>query len=1239
MKHITIRVAWHDNKWNGKICKNPSENVYCVDNYSLLSSRIQRRRNIEIEEKFKGKSISEVKNNSAYIPPCYWCINILGEEKHTIEDTHPFGDTSNKFSVIPPLNEILKPFSVFTWNFKLSFTTTGVYKYPPDLEDRVKKYIKNIEPTKSVVFLYANYSNPVTGDERKYLVLGAGLVREEIEFPKKYDIPEELYEDINRKMPVFPKIAWQFQVPLDPELTFILPYHEYLQFIERKDGTKREDKEKWLEDITVKVDDPTIIPHFKYVSMYIPHDKTIYLLYKLKKSISKLKEHGVISIEQIESYEKKVDKLLEIAWRERGQYPGFENLIAIKLENEFTNDKIEEITRKLKMFIVKKFGSIDEFLNDNKNIFTLKCEDPEIETAINIIKSQFEVFTFLARFDFSKQQFKNIIDFIGKKGFNNFKANPYSILEEYFYDIKDDDWDIDNNDYGISVYHLDIALIPDTKYANWRALYTAKSLERIRALITLILRNAAQTDGHTYLSRDEIIEKIKDYPLYYIQQDFEIDQLLLSEYESDPRFKEQFKVISIDGQVIYQLKSLEKIERIIEEFIEKVKRVEYDVDQHIVDTLVRKDIEKFKYRLRDDNAREYFKRERTELYQKIFSNKLVVISGKAGSGKTSAIINLIDVFKRQRKTPIFIFTPTGKASLVIRKRLKEVELDNDPKITTSTIHRFIYRELFERTRQLSRERMKEIFKLADLVDKIFDGHYEFINDFNKLARRWQFNPKVVIIDEASMVDEVLLCLLFSLINPSTLQHLIIIGDDKQLPPIGIGRPFIDLIYYLKNQGLESKYCHLSTNLRFPLTDNRCAKIEKLAELFRSDKEPLLEDIHEITKSADDTLEISYFRDANDLKNKLKQIIFEIDGQEQKNDTESLWELFTHIFEPNGKFNYNNLEKIQIITPKRVGKFGSTVVNREIVLEGQSRIPAGTKIICEENQYWEPERNKRILALANGSIGYITKGGYVKFVDIDELFNIFRTRRAIRNIIDRLKKIKLELLNQKEATDIPYTPAYAITVHKSQGSDFDYVVFILSERSSFITRELLYTGFTRAKTKMYVLVHKDLKDELYELFRTAYINSQIELIHTLLFGHKQSPFKPYLVRLKNGDKIAVRSKIEYIIAKTLDSFGIEFVYEPEDFAENHIKPDFKIFLENGEFYWEHLGLLNNDWYKNRWFKKYKIYEDIGITDFLITTSEGEEPKDVESQIRKIIEDLKGDNLRVTDGSYSKHHYVL
>ena len=105
IKHITIRVAWHDNKWNGKICKNPSGNVYCIDNYSLLSSRIQRRRNIEIEEKFKEMSISEVKNNTGYVPPCYWCINILGKEKYVIEDIHPFGDTGNELALFHHLKK------------------------------------------------------------------------------------------------------------------------------------------------------------------------------------------------------------------------------------------------------------------------------------------------------------------------------------------------------------------------------------------------------------------------------------------------------------------------------------------------------------------------------------------------------------------------------------------------------------------------------------------------------------------------------------------------------------------------------------------------------------------------------------------------------------------------------------------------------------------------------------------------------------------------------------------------------------------------------------------------------------------------------------------------------------------------------------------------------------------------------------------------------------------------------
>jgi len=240
MYHLTIRFAWHDNKWNGKVCKKPSENIYCIDNYSLLSSRLQRRKRDEIEEKYASKSISLVKNKTKYIPPCYWCINALGDKEYKISDSHPFADfeeieIGKEFKKVPSIKYILHPFSVFTWNFKLSFENREKtkYRYPPDLEERVKKFIKKIKPKKSIGFFYANYGNPITGDERKYLLLGAGLIEESIEFPKKFKIPSSTYEKYNKKFPIFPHISWQFQISFNPALTFILPYHEYLEYVNK----------------------------------------------------------------------------------------------------------------------------------------------------------------------------------------------------------------------------------------------------------------------------------------------------------------------------------------------------------------------------------------------------------------------------------------------------------------------------------------------------------------------------------------------------------------------------------------------------------------------------------------------------------------------------------------------------------------------------------------------------------------------------------------------------------------------------------------------------------------------------------------------------------------------------------------------------------------------------------------------------------------------------------------------
>ena len=85
VKHVTVRFAWHDNKWNGKICKNPEKNVYCIGNYSLLSPRIQRRIDPEIEDSYKDRAVSDTINEKSYLPPCYWSVNALGNKACSIE--------------------------------------------------------------------------------------------------------------------------------------------------------------------------------------------------------------------------------------------------------------------------------------------------------------------------------------------------------------------------------------------------------------------------------------------------------------------------------------------------------------------------------------------------------------------------------------------------------------------------------------------------------------------------------------------------------------------------------------------------------------------------------------------------------------------------------------------------------------------------------------------------------------------------------------------------------------------------------------------------------------------------------------------------------------------------------------------------------------------------------------------------------------------------------------------------
>lgn len=88
MAHLTVRMAWHDNNWNGKVCDDPTANTYCVGTHSLLSGRIEKKRDLTFETKNKSRPACDFPPGE--VPPCYWSINAFGQDKINIVHTHAF---------------------------------------------------------------------------------------------------------------------------------------------------------------------------------------------------------------------------------------------------------------------------------------------------------------------------------------------------------------------------------------------------------------------------------------------------------------------------------------------------------------------------------------------------------------------------------------------------------------------------------------------------------------------------------------------------------------------------------------------------------------------------------------------------------------------------------------------------------------------------------------------------------------------------------------------------------------------------------------------------------------------------------------------------------------------------------------------------------------------------------------------------------------------------------------------
>jgi hypothetical protein len=188
----------------------------------------------------------------------------------------------------------------------------------------------------------------------------------------------------------------------------------------------------------------------------------------------------------------------------------------------------------------------------------------------------------------------------------------------------------------------------------------------------------------------------------------------------------------------------------------------------------------------------------------------------------------------------------------------------------------------------------------------------------------------------------------------------------------------------------------------------------------------------------------------------------------------------------------------------------------------------------------------------------------------------------------------------EEASPPLELAYALTVHKAQGSEFGRTLVVIPNPCRILTRELLYTSLTRQRQHVTILYQGDPGD----LKRFA------EPDESATAGRRTNLFSPPnpaktadgrflergLIHVTTGGDV-VRSKSEALIAELLRARGIEYAYERRlSAADGSFRyPDFTIDDEESgrTIYWEHLGLLQDTVYAQRWDRKLQWYAAQGI----------------------------------------------
>lgn len=1237
LRHISIRVPWNDTNWTGRVCENPKDNISC-----LILDRIMETREDEHEERLAGRSWEDLNQND--LPAC---VSERGSFMAPYEFTrfinHPYAETSEAHESFRPVEYRYPPYSAACIPFKWMLKESAVEKAGDlelgmqiDAEDKVEDimgfdsvwvqdkdnqlvmldtFFSALKPDESLCFFYAKRT-PLMDDSR-WVIIGAGWVTDigpsaEYNYEKQGELKSVIWE-----RPVHHSIRPDF------EDGFLFPYHQVLDYLEEHPD---EDPGQYIAFVP---DDHFWA--FSYASEHVTNDGAIGSLLSCLKAIQNIKEIIPGHWEHVQRW---IEERLNELWQMRGPYPGlgsalsafgFEHGILLAFESEKYLADRDDINPW--PVLEKLFSNSEEFPDSL---------DRHIKPSLKL------------KWDGLPDERKQLLKLISRFELSPEQAACFYVHEDERrenYGIEFSDIELLENPYllyeldrmsrkPIELNIVDRGLFPDQLQRDRYPLPNPSKVDdptdprRVRAFVIRQLENMAN-EGHTLYPRHEIIQDIRKLE---VQPSCPIDGDLMNVIEDQLEPKVYLKELD-DGKPAYQLNRYERVGNVISSAVKRRlrgRRHQENIEwRKLVD-------EKFGSFQKDDTLEEDARREKTKALEELFASRFSVLLGPAGTGKTSLLEVLLN-YPEVNRGGVSILAPTGKA---------RVQLEMQSEIAGGkTIAQFLVP---------------------------LDRYDTSTQRYHLSNREKEKGAETVVIDEASMLTEEQLAATLDAL--AGVRRLILVGDPKQLPPIGAGRPFLDIVTELAPENVETMSPKVGQGFA-ELTINRRQKQESeferddmlLAEWFSG--RPLDPGADEIWVKVSDgepssSLEFIEWENSDELRDKLLDVLvreLDLNGLDDYQGFEvSLggrkhgeWVYF------NNKYNEHPgaAEKVddwQILSPVRNAPHGVEAINRLIQetfrwktkesarRSRRRRIPKpmgregilyGDKVINLHNQrrYDVYPRENALKYVANGEIGIVVgqfKGKNAYFSGAPKKIEVeFSSQPGIKYGF-RHSDFGTERDPQLEL-------AYALTVHKVQGSEFGFTILVIPRKSRILSRELLYTGLTRQEDKV-IILHQGERHELKKYASDRHSVAAQRL--TDLFKYpcpvrvEENFLESGLIhRTARGE--SVRSKSEVIIAGILDRLGIEYAYEIPLAGKDGVTryPDFT--FEDDEtgviYYLEHLGMLRDPRYKERWQRKLNWYRTYGIIPWdegggpegtLITTEDDEKGGIKEDKIERKIREI-------------------